>query len=81
MITIIYYFSLIVYNFYTETDIDLIYFFSFCIIIWSIFHYLFVTIINSFIKALEDRPAQTGSIKLIDKNLRDLMLNSSDNRY
>ena len=81
LITVLYYFSLITYNIYTDTDIDLIYFFSFCIIIWSIFHYLFVTIINSFIKALEDRPAQTGSINLIDKNLRDLMINSSDNRY
>jgi len=81
LITVLYYFSIIMYNFYNDIDIDLIYFFSVCIIVWSVFHYLFVSIINSFIRVLEDRPGQTGSIKLIDKNLRDLMINSSENGY
>ena len=55
-----------------------IYYFTFCILIWCIFHGLFISIINSFIRTLEDRPAQKGSnVKMIDKNLRDLMLSSN----
>lgn len=79
IITALFYFIVIIYMFISQTDMDLIYYFTFCIIIWCIFHGLFISIINSFIKALEDRPAQKGTnVKMIDKNLRDLMLSSSN---
>ena len=68
----------IIYMFVTKTNMDLIYYFTFCILIWCIFHGLFISIVNSFIRALEDRPAQKGTnVKMIDKNLRDLMLSSN----
>ena len=73
----LFYIIIIIYCFSSKTDIDLIYFYTFCIIIWCVFHYLFITIIYSFLQALGDRPAQTGtSANLIDKNLKDLMINS-----
>ena len=72
-----FYIIIIIYSFVTKVDMDLIYFYTFCIIIWCIFHYLFITIIYSFIRALEDRPGQTGATaNLIDKNLKELMVNS-----
>ena len=80
LVTIIggtFYIIIIIYSFVTKVDMDLIYFYTFCIIIWCIFHYLFITIIYSFIRALEDRPGQTGvTSNLIDKNLKELMVNS-----
>ena len=79
ILTGFFYFVVIIYMFITKTDMDLIYYFTFCILIWCIFHGLFVSIINSFIRALEDRPAQKGTnVKMIDKNLRDLMLSSNN---
>ena len=80
LVTIIggtFYIIIIIYSFVTKVDMELIYFYTFCIIIWCIFHYLFITIIYSFIRALEDRPGQTGvTSNLIDKNLKELMVNS-----
>ncbi len=72
-----FYIIIIIYSFVSKIDMELIYFYTFCIIIWCIFHYLFITIIYSFIRALEDRPGQTGvTSNLIDKNLKELMVNS-----
>ena len=80
VLTGVFYIIVIVYMFIGQIDMDLIYYFTFCILIWCIFHGLFVSIINSFIRALEDRPAQKGTnVKMIDKNLRDLMLSSQNN--
>lgn len=78
IVTAVFYFIVIIYMFIKQIDMDLIYYFTFCILIWCIFHGLFISIINSFIRTLEDRPAQKGSnVKMIDKNLRDLMLSSN----
>ena len=78
ILTGFFYTVVIIYMFVTKTDMDLIYYFTFCILIWCIFHGLFISIVNSFIRALEDRPAQKGTnVKMIDKNLRDLMLSSN----
>ena len=80
VLTGVFYIIVIVYMFIGQIDMDLIYYFTFCILIWCIFHGLFISIINSFIRALEDRPAQKGTnVKMIDKNLRDLMLSSQNN--
>ena len=79
ILTGFFYFVVIIYMFVKQIDMDLIYYFTFCILIWCIFHGLFISIINSFIRALEDRPAQKGTnVKMIDKNLRDLMLSSNN---
>lgn len=78
-LTGIFYFGIIIYMIITKTDMELIYYFTFCIFIWCIFHGLFISVINSFIKGLEDRPAQQGgSDRMIDKNLRDLMLSNQE---
>ena len=79
ILTGFFYFVVIIYMFVKQIDMDLIYYFTLCILIWCIFHGLFISIINSFIRALEDRPAQKGTnVKMIDKNLRDLMLSSNN---
>lgn len=76
----LFYIGILIYNFATSTDMDLFYFFFFCIVIWCVFHGLFVSIIQSFIKMLEDRPNQgKPNMKTVDKNLRDLMLNPNTN--
>lgn len=73
----VFYIIVIIYCFASKNDIDLIYFFIFCIIICGVFHYLFITVIYSFLQALGDKPNQTGTTaNLIDKNLKDLMVNS-----
>ena len=43
------------------------------------FYGLFISIVNSFIRCPEDKPSQKGTnVKMIDKNLRDLMLSSNN---
>lgn len=75
-----FYLIVIIYHIVKKEDLDIIYYFAFCIIIWCIFHGLFISIITSFIKSLEDRPAKKSTeVKLIDKNLRDLIINSNQN--
>jgi hypothetical protein len=56
---------------------DFIYVYFFCILFFGIFHYIFIDIIKSFIKALEDKPSGNKGIttNLIDKNLKALMVN------
>ena len=78
ILTGFFYTVVIIYMFVTKKDMDLIYYFTFCILIWCIFHGLFISIVNSLIRALEDRPAQKGTnVKMIDKKLRDLILSSN----
>ena len=78
MLTGCFYFIVLIYLFVKQIDMDLIYYFAFCILVWCIFHGLFISTIKSFIRTLEDRPAQKGTnVKMIDKNLRDLMLSSN----
>ena len=47
VLTGFFYFVVIVYMFVTKTDMDLIYYFTFCILIWCIFYGLFVSIIRN----------------------------------
>lgn len=80
-VTGIFYVIVIVYLIFTNQDQDLIYYFIFCIIIWCVFHGLFISIIKSFIKTLEDRPAKKSTeVKLIDKNLRDLIMSTPNDK-
>mgnify|MGYP003302682265 CR=1 FL=1 len=80
IVTGIFYGIVIVYLFASKQDQDLIYYFTFCIIIYCVFHGLFVSIIRSYIKTMEDRPAKKSTeVKLIDKNLRELILDSQNN--
>lgn len=74
----VFYVAVLIYMLVTKTDMDLIYYLFFCIAIWCVFHGLFISIIHSFIKALEDRPNQgKPNAMSVDKNLRDLMLSSN----
>ena len=75
IITGIFYIGVIIYSFIYKIDMDLIYYFTFCILVWCIFHGLFISIINSFIRTLEDRPQQKGTkVQLVDQTLQDKML-------
>lgn len=80
IVTGVFYGIIIIYLFATKQDQDLIFYFAFCIIIWCIFHGLFISIIRAFIKSMEDRPAKKSpDVKLIDKNLRELILSQNTN--
>lgn len=80
VVTGLFYIGVLIYNFVTSTDMDLFYFFFFCIVIWCVFHGLFVSIIQSFIKVLEDRPVQGKPYsKTVDKDLQKMMLSTNTN--
>lgn len=80
IVTGVFYGIVVIYLFATKQDQDLIFYFAFCIIIWCIFHGLFISIIRAFIKSLEDRPAKkSNEVKLIDENLRNLIVNQNAN--
>ena len=80
IVTGIFYAIVIIYLFATKQDQDLIFYFAFCITIWCIFHGLFISIIRAFIKSLEDRPAKkSNEVKLIDENLKNLILAQNAN--
>ncbi len=76
-VTGVFYSIVIIYLFATKQDQDLIYYFTFCIIIYCVFHGLFVSIIKSYIKTMEDRPAkQSKSTAIVNKDLRELILSN-----
>jgi hypothetical protein len=77
LITGSFYVIILIYCFVSKVDMDFIYVYFFCILFFGIFHYIFIDIIKSFIKALEDKPSGNKGIttNLIDKNLKALMVN------
>ena len=77
MSSTIFYFSIFVYMFLKKVDKEIAYFYGFCILIWSLYHYILISIIFSYIQALSDRPEQAHgkSAPKVDKNLEDIMLN------
>ena len=77
LITGSFYVIILIYCFVSKVDMDFIYVYFFSILFFGIFHYIFIDIIKSFIKALEDKPSGNKGIttNLIDKNLKALMVN------
>ena len=77
MSSTIFYFSIFVYMFLKKVDKEIAYFYGFCLLIWSLYHYILISIIFSYIQALSDRPDQAHgkSAPKVDKNLEEIMLN------
>ena len=77
MSSTIFYFSIFVYMFLNNVDKEIAYFYGFCVLIWSLYHYILISIIFSYIQAISDRPEQSlgKSAPKIDKNLEEIMLN------
>ena len=77
MASTVFYFSIFVYMFLKRVDKEIAYFYGFCILIWSLYHYILLSIIFSYIQALSDRPDQANekSAPKVDKNLEEIMLN------
>ena len=77
MSSTIFYFSIFVYMFLQKVDKEIAYFYGFCILIWSLYHYILISIIFSYIQALSDRPEQAHgkTSPKVDKNLEEIMLN------
>ena len=64
----IFYIIITIYCFASNQEKDLIFFSTFCIIIWIVFHYFFVIIIYNFIGAIGSSKSSNVSANLIDKN-------------
>ena len=77
MSSTIFYFSIFVYMFLKNVDKEISYFYGFCVLIWSLYHYILISIIFSYIQAINDRPdsSQGKSAPKVDKNLEEIMLN------
>ena len=77
MASTIFYFSLFVYMFLKKVDKEIAYFYGFCILIWSLYHYILISIIFSYIQAISDRPdhGPGKSAPKVDKDLEEIMLN------
>ncbi len=69
-----FYLGIFIYMFIKRLDMEVIYFYAFCIAIWSVFQYIVVSIINSYIQALFDRPEQNKEEPKVDQNLQEMML-------
>ena len=63
----IFYIIIIIYSFASNNNNDLIYFMTFSIIAWIVFHYFFVTIIYNFIGVVGTSKS-SNTTGLIDKN-------------
>ena len=72
-----FYISITIYMYIYRIDKEIIHFYFFCIVIWSSFHYILISIINSYIQALIDRPDLSSgkSAPEVDKDLQEMMLN------
>jgi hypothetical protein len=68
----LFYLFIITYLAIDQNDNELLTFYIYTMIIWIIFHFLFVSIIKMFIRSLDDRP----TLKTFDNGLQDLMLGS-----
>ena len=77
MSSTVFYFSLFVYMFLKNIDKEISYFYGFCVLIWSLYHYILISIIFSYIQAISDRPEQSQGkmAPKVDKNLEEIMLN------
>ena len=77
MSSTVFYFSIFVYMFLKKVDKEISYFYGFCILIWSLYHYILLSIIFSYIQALSDRPEEIPgkSAPKVDKDLEEIMLN------
>ena len=77
MSSTVFYFSIFVYMFLKNVDKEISYFYGFCILIWSLYHYILISIIFSYIQAISDRPEQSQgkSAPKVDKDLQEIMLN------
>ena len=72
-----FYISITIYMYIYKIDREIIHFYCFCVIIWTSFHYILISIINSYIQALIDRPELSSgkSAPEVDKDLQEMMLN------
>ena len=77
MTSTIFYFSIFVYMFLNKIDKEVSYFYGFCVLIWSLYHYILISIIFSYIQAISDRPEEVQGKKApkVDKDLEEIMLN------
>ena len=77
MSSTIFYFAIFVYMFIKKIDKEISYFYGFCILIWSLYHYILISIIFSYIQAISDRPEeiQGKNAPKVDKDLEEIMLN------
>ena len=51
MSSTIFYFAIFVYMFVQKVDKEISYFYGFCVLIWSLYHYILISIIFSYIQA------------------------------
>jgi hypothetical protein len=58
MSSTIFYLSIFVYMFIKKIYKEISYFYGFCILIWSLYHYILISIIFSYIQAISDRPEE-----------------------
>ena len=81
MASTLFYFSIFVYMFLYRVDKEISYFYGFCVLIWSVYHYILLSIIFSYIQAISDRPEdiQGKSAPKVDKDLEEIMLNDIKN--
>ena len=77
MSSTIFYFCIFVYMFTKKVDKEISYFYGFCVLIWSLYHYILISIIFSYIQAISDRPEEVQGKKApkVDKDLEEIMLN------
>ena len=77
MSSTIFYFSIFIYMFVQKVDKEISYFYGFCVLIWSLYHYILISIIFSYIQAISDRPEEVQGKKApkVDKDLEEIMLN------
>lgn len=72
LVTGVFYIIITIYNFATNEQ-ELIYFSTFCMIMWIVFHYFFVTIIYNMMDGLGGKTVLTSSntSKLIEKDVKE----------
>ena len=77
MASTVFYFSIFVFMFIKKVDKEVSYFYGFCVLIWSLYHYILISIVFSYIQAISDRPeeVQGKSAPKVDKALEEIMLN------
>ena len=77
MASTVFYFSIFVFMFIKKVDKEVSYFYGFCVLIWSLYHYILISIVFSYIQAMSDRPEEVQGKKApkVDKDLEEIMLN------
>ena len=76
MASTVFYFSIFVFMFIKKIDKEVSYFYGFCVLIWSLYHYILISIVFSYIQAISDRPEEVQGKKApkVDKDLEEIML-------